>query len=158
MEAIALVQAALHAWEENDRHLMRRYVAAEFVAHNFYPMPLHLESFLMLLAQFHQAFPDWSFNATSFMHTDDMVTTITQQSGTHLGAYSPLLPDRPGIPATGRSFKLLPRKLEFRLHAEKIVTVTAEGSSRAYGLALFQQLGVALPQEVTGDITQPMQA
>ena len=124
MEAIALVQAALAAWENNKKPLLMHHLAP------------------------HEAFPDWSFNATEFTQCDDTITIITQQSGTHLGMYSCLLPNYPGIPATGKTFKLPVRQLVFRLYAGKIIELTAEGSSKSYGVAMFQQLGIILPDAV----------
>jgi hypothetical protein len=147
MDATAIAQTALRAWEAKDVASLAACLADDAVFRGFLPQKIDKEQFIADVRALCTAFPDWSFNA-HFLNQQILgkrttsVLFVTQISGTHNGDL--ILPGLPIIPVTGTRITLPTRHLECIIEDDFISEIAADFSPN--GLAeLLASLGMDLP-------------
>jgi hypothetical protein len=147
MRATAIVQAAIHAWEEKDANALAPYLSDDVICKQILPQSIGKAQLLTFMQAITSAFPDWSFDS-HILHEENLaerswsVLLVTRVTGTHTGDL--ILPPLPVISATGMKIALPYRHLIFLVTGDTITSITADFSPS--GLEeLLAQLGMELP-------------
>jgi hypothetical protein len=147
MRATAIVQAAIHAWEEKDANALASYLSDDVICKQILPQSIDKAQLLTFMQAITGAFPDWSFNG-HILNEENLaehswsVLFVTRVTGTHTGDL--ILPTLPVIPATGMKIALLYRHLVFLVTGDTITAITADFSPSGLEEVLAQ-LGMDLP-------------
>ncbi len=145
MDGIAIVTAALDAWRRDDKIILLKYLAQDFIVEDWFPMPVSVGTFILIGHVFHAAFPDWAITIDHIRQEDDLVEADFHSTGTHTGVLSTLIAGCPAVPPTGRSL-WLPGHLIATIRADHIVTLRSSKGGKGIDM-LYQQLGVDLPSD-----------
>jgi hypothetical protein len=147
MRATAIVQAAIHAWEEKDANVLAPYLSDDVICKQILPQSIDKAQLLAFMQAITSAFPDWSFNGhilneESLAENSWSVLFVTRVTGTHTGDL--ILPTLPVIPATGMKIALPYRHLVYLVIGDTITAITADFSPSGLEEVLAQ-LGMELP-------------
>ena len=147
MDATAIVQAAMQAWEEKDANALASYLSDNVICKQILPQPIDKAQLLAFMEAITTAFPDWSFNG-HLLHEESLaenswsVLFVTEVTGTQTGDL--ILPTLAVIPATGMKIALPYRHLEYLVTDNTITAIIADFSPS--GLEeVIAQLGLELP-------------
>ena len=147
MRATAIVQAAIHAWEEKDANALASYLSDDVICKQILPQPIGKAQLIAFMQAITTAFPDWSFNS-HVLHEERLaedswsVLFVTEVTGTQTGDL--ILPTLPIIPATGMKIVLPYRHLEYFVTGDTITAITVDFSPNGLEEVLAQ-LGLELP-------------
>ena len=147
MDATAIAQAAMQAWEEKDANALASYLSDDVICKQILPQSIGKAQLLAFMETITTAFPDWSFNG-HLLHEETMaenswsVLFVTSVTGTQTGDL--ILPTLPVILATGRKIALPYRHLDYRVTGNTITEITADFSPNGLEEVLAQ-LGLELP-------------
>jgi predicted ester cyclase len=143
MDGSTIVTAALNAWQRDDKITLLKHLAQDFIAENWFPMPISVGTFMLIGHVFHAAFPDWAINIDHIQQEGDQVDAAFHSTGTHTGILSTIIPGRPAVPPTGRSI-CLPGHIVAVIRDDHIASIRSHKGSDGIAM-LYQQLGIALP-------------
>lgn len=147
MQATALVQCAIQAWEEKNADAFASYLADDLICTHILPQSIDKAQLLALMKATTTAFPDWSFNGhvlneKHLAKESWSVLYITAVTGTQTGDL--MLPTLSIIPASGMKIALPYRHLEYFGTGDTITAINSDFSPNALEEVLAH-LGLALP-------------
>ena len=147
MQAIALAQAAMEAWEPEGVSDLASLLSDDFVCRGLLPHPAQKVQYLGFVQAIMKAMPDWSFHdhfleEGPVTEQGERVFFVTQITATHTGDL--ILPDLPIIPPTGTKISLPYRHLEYFVKEEIITAITADFSPNLLE-EILAQMGMVLP-------------
>src|SRR5947208_14970834 len=109
MQATALAQAAMEAWEPGGVNRLASLLSDDFVCWGVLPHPAQKVQYIDFVQAIITAMPDWSFHA-HFLYERPLkgqgqsVLFVTQIMATH--THDLVLPDLPVIPPTGTKISI----------------------------------------------------
>ena len=147
MQATALAQAAMEAWEPGGVGRLAPLLSDDFVCRGVLPHPVQKVQYIDFVQAIITAMPDWSFHA-HFLYERPLkgqgqsVLFVTQITATHTEDL--VLPDLPVIPPTGTKISLPYRHMEYLVAGETINALMADFSPNALE-EILAQMGMVLP-------------
>jgi hypothetical protein len=153
MEATEIARTVLLAWQSDDKFTLMKYLAPDFIAYDWLPMPISTGTFILIGHLFKAAFPDWNMNATDFRQDGERVHVKIQTTGTHTGNLVAALPGFPAVPPTGRKIALPENDLTLTLRNNRIARLDSRLQKSEGLFSIFTQLGLD-PAQFSG-VTLP---
>jgi predicted ester cyclase len=147
MQATAVVQSYLAAWESQDFDTMNKLLADNFQVVGAVPHPLDKRWVIADTKARWAAFPDWKFNAQIVREQGDIVTIITHVTATHTGTLIPPIPGMLPIPPTGKTIRQPQETTILTIRNNQLVEWKIEPVPGGGYPGILKQLGVAMPQQ-----------
>lgn len=146
MSTREFAESFAEAFNAGDYDTVASYLADDFQLSGPVPEPIDGQQWIGMSKTLKAAFPDINYNLRVVGVEGNVVSTLTQLSGTHTGDLDLSAMGMGVIPATGKSFSNPEERGETTVNGNKIVSMHITPTEGAGLMGILAQIGVKPPQ------------
>ena len=145
MSTREFAESFAEAFNAGDYDTVASYLADDFQFSGPVPEPIDGKQWIGMSKTLKAAFPDIKYNLRVVGVEGNVVTTVTQLTGTHTGDLDLTAMGMGVIPATGKSFSNPEERGETTVNGDKIVSMRIPPTEGAGLMGILAQIGVKPP-------------